>query len=181
MSTATFAFPLNVYARMLEAEEGRLDYLHYGLFEREGEPVWQAQERASQRLWAALPPPCRVLEVGIGIGTTLRRLGAAGYDAFGITPDPEQVAEVRERHGQAVRVAVSSLESLAVDKGPWDLMLLQESAQYIAPLALFEAADRLLVAEGAQLVVMDEFALQRNGPEHAGLAQTGAIDRRVGA
>lgn len=183
MSTADFAFPLNVYARMLEAGEGRLDYLHYGLFERDDEPVWQAQERASQRLWAALPPPCRVLEVGIGIGTTLRRLGEAGYQAVGITPDPAQVAEVQYRHGAAVRVLTSSLEALDRRHGPWDLMLLQESAQYIDPLALFEAADRLLVADDAQLVVMDEFAFDRCGADDTGLhdhAHFLALARRMG-
>lgn len=183
MSTARFAFPLNVYARMLELGEGRVDYLHYGLFERDDEPVWQAQERASQRLWAALPPPCRVLEVGIGVGTTLRRLGEAGYQALGITPDAAQVAEVRSRHGGAVRVLTSTLEALPAEHGPWDLMLLQESAQYIAPLALFEAADRLLVAEDAHLVVMDEFALDRLGPDHGGLHDHRhflALARRMG-
>ena len=40
-------------------------------------------------------------------------------------------------------------------------MLLQESAQYIAPQALFDAADRLLVHDRATMLVMDEFALRR--------------------
>ena len=168
MSTADFSFPLNVYARMLELDEGRLDYLHYGLFERDDEPVWQAQERASRRLWGVLPPPCRVLEVGIGVGTTLRRLCDAGYRATGITPDAAQVAEVRARLGDEVDLRVTTLEALPAQADPFDLMLLQESAQYIEPLALFEAADRLL-ADDATLVVMDEFALARRGPEDTGL------------
>jgi SAM-dependent methyltransferase len=183
VTAAAFAFPLNVYATMLEAAEGRLDYLHYGLFEHDDEPVWRAQERASQLLWSALPPPCRVLEVGIGVGTTLRRLGAAGYQAFGITPDAAQVAEVRRRHGDAVQVAVSTLEELPARQEPWDLMLLQESAQYIQPLALFEAADRLLVAEDATIVVMDEFAFERRSAADSGLhthAHFLALARRMG-
>ncbi|MBK9363547.1 MAG: GNAT family N-acetyltransferase [Rubrivivax sp.] len=169
MNIAQFAFPLNVYARMLELEEGRVDYLHYGLFEHVDEPVWRAQERATRLLWRALPPPCRVLEVGIGVGTTLRKLGEAGYRAFGITPDAAQLGEVRARHGDAVQVAQSTLETLHAHCGPWDLMLLQESAQYIEPLALFEAADRLLAPVDATIVVMDEFALRRRGPADTGL------------
>lgn len=183
MSTERFTFPLNVYARMLELGEGRLDYLHYGLFEHDDEPVWQAQERASQLLWAALPPPCRVLEVGVGVGTTLRRLGEAGYQALGISPDAAQLDEVRFRHGDAVRVLNSTLEAIVPGHDPWDLLLLQESAQYIAPLDLFEAADRLLVAEDANLVVMDEFALDRRAPEHTGLHSRGhflALAQRMG-
>jgi len=182
LSTAAFAFPLNVYARMLEGAEGRLDHLHYGLFEGEDEPVWQAQERASARLWSVLPPPCRVLEVGIGVGTTLRRLGRAGYRATGITPDAAQVAEVRRRHGDAVDARVATLEEWPAQELPFELMLLQESAQYIEPLALFEAADRLL-AEQACIVVMDEFALRREGPQDTGLhlhAHFVTLARRMG-
>lgn len=169
MNVAQFAFPLNVYARMLELDEGRVDYLHYGLFERADEPVWQAQERATALLWRVLPPPCRVLEVGIGIGTTLRRLLQAGYQPLGITPDAAQIAEVRTRLGASVPVQQSTLEELDARQGPWDLMLLQESAQYIDPLALFEAADRLLVSADATIVVMDEFALKRRSSADAGL------------
>lgn len=175
MTVASFAFPLNVYGRMLELGEGRLQHLHYGLFEREGEPVWQAQERASERLWQALPPPCRVLEVGVGVGTTLRRLADAGYRATGLTPDAAQIAEVRARHGHGLDLRTAALESFDGAGGPWELLLLQESAQYIEPLKLFEAADRLLVAEGAELVVMDEFALRRSEPGHTGLHERDAF------
>lgn len=168
MSSADFSFPLNVYARMLQREEGRLDYLHYGLFDRPDEPVWQAQERASARLWKVLPPPCRVLEVGIGVGTTLRRLGEAGYRATGITPDVAQVAEVRRRYGDDMDAQVCTLEAMCADSGRFDLLLLQESAQYIDPLALFEAADRLL-SDDACIVMMDEFALRRSAPASQGL------------
>lgn len=182
MTTAHFAFPLNVYARMLELDEGRLDYLHYGLFEHAGEPVWRAQQRASEALWRVLPAPCRVLEVGIGVGTTLRRLGLAGFRAVGITPDAEQVAEVMRRCASTLDARVSTLEALPAQPEPFDAMLLQESAQYIEPLALFEAADRLLADESC-IVVMDEFALQRPHAQAAGLhlhAHFVALARRMG-
>lgn len=183
MDARGFAFPLNVYAHMLALEEGRVDALHYGLFEREDEPVGQAQERASARLWAALPPPCRTLEVGIGLGTTLQRLQAAGYAVVGLTPDAAQVGEARARHGQGLDLRVSTLEAFDGRGGPWELMLFQESAQYIAPLDLFEAADRVLAPAGAQIVVMDEFALQRRDAGDTGLhdlAAFKALARRLG-
>ena len=90
MTAREFSFPLNVYGALLEWTQGRLDHLHYGLFDRADEPVIQAQERASERLWAQMPPPCRVLEVGIGVGTTLQRLRERGYDPLGVTPEPAQ-------------------------------------------------------------------------------------------
>lgn len=164
MNPAGFSFPLNAYAAMLQWSEGRADSLHYGLFEHAGEPIAVAQQRASDKLWALLPPPCRVLDVGVGLGTTLERLIGAGYAAHGISPDARQVAAVAARLPGA-RVEVARLEDLGADRGPWDLMLFQESAQYIEPLALFEAAQRLLAREHATIVVMDEFALERRSDE----------------
>ncbi len=169
MNIAGFGFPLNVYAALLQWTQGRVDYLHYGLFERADESIAIAQERASQRLWAQMPPPCRVLEVGIGLGTTLRRLRERGYAAHGITPDRAQIAAIIESGAQPLSIEASRLEDLGPERGPWDLMLLQESAQYIDPVALFEAAARLLDPSRASLIVMDEFALRRDGDADLGL------------
>jgi hypothetical protein len=169
MTFAQFSFPLNIYAAMLTWSEGRVDYLHYGLFERVDEPIWQAQERASAQLWARMPPPCRVLEVGIGLGHTLKRLQERGFDAVGITPEVAQVDAVRARHGDALAIETTTLEAYAPAGPRFDLMVLQESAQYIQPLALFEAADRLLNSQHATLLVMDEFALRRRSDADFGL------------
>lgn len=166
---AHFSFPLNIYAAMLAWSEGRVDYLHYGLFERVDEPIWQAQERASAQLWAQMPSPCRVLEVGIGLGHTLKRLQERGFDAVGITPEAAQVAAVRAQHGAGLAIETTTLEAYAPTGPRFDLMVLQESAQYIPPLALFEAADRLLNSEHATLLVMDEFALHRRSDTDFGL------------
>jgi hypothetical protein len=168
-ATAAFAFPLNAYARLLELREGRVDYLHFGVFESPDEPVQDAQQRASDLLWECLPPPCRLLEVGIGLGTTLARLRAAGYAATGITPDHAQVEAARQRHAGAVSVEPMRLEDFDHDAGRWQALLFQESGQYVAPLAIFDAADRLLHEGPSTLVVMDEFALDRRDDGHHGL------------
>lgn len=168
MNPAGFSFPLNAYAAMLLWSEGHADSLHYGLFERDGESVADAQRRASERLWAQLPPPPRrVLDVGVGLGTTLARLREAGYDARGITPDARQAAAVAARWPHA-GVDVTRLEDLPAAAEPFELMLFQESAQYIEPLAIFDAAARLL-APRATIVVMDEFALRRRDDDDRGL------------
>lgn len=169
MTVREFSFPLNVYGALLEWTQGSLDYLHYGLFESADDSVAQAQERASERLWAQMPPPCRVLEVGIGVGTTLYRLRERGYDAVGLTPEAAQAAYARQRHGADLAIETRRLEDLGPGHGPFDLLLLQESAQYIAPLDLFEAADRLLAHDRATLLVMDEFALRRDSEADFGL------------
>lgn len=166
---AALSFPLNVYAQLLLRQEGRVEHLHYGVFARPDEPVTAAQERAHDLLRHALPPPpARVLDVGAGLGTTLQQLREAGYEAAGITPDPAQVAWIRQRHGAATPVGCSRLEDLEPPARPYDILLFQESAQYVAPLDILAAADRLL-HDDACLVVMDEFAFQRRGPDDAGL------------
>lgn len=169
MDPAGFSFPLNAYAAMLQWSEGRADSLHYGLFEHAQEPIAQAQRRASDRLWALLPAsPARVLEVGVGLGTTLARLRRAGHLVHAISPDERQVAAVRAAQPDA-SVEVIRLEDLQPADEPWELMLLQESAQYIEPVSLFDAAHRLLAPADAALLVMDEFALQRPDAQARGL------------
>lgn len=154
-----FLFPLNAYAHLLSLDYGGFDYLHYGLFEPGAQDVRQAQERASSLLFSRLPPaPRKILEVGIGIGTTLARLAAAGYEATGITPDRQQIEYARQRHGDGLPVVGSRLEDFT--GGPFDLLLFQESAQYIDTATLFRKADALL-AEGGEILIMDEMSLRR--------------------
>ena len=151
-----FYFPLNVFMHVISAEEGEPTYLHYGLFESPGDSLRSAQERSTELLLSRLPaPPCTILEVGIGLATTLARLTSMGYDIEGITPDEKQIAFVRGRHGDAVRMHWAPLEAFATER-TYDLLLFQESSQYIDSEALFAKAEAL----APRVVVLDEFALE---------------------
>ncbi|MBK9346505.1 MAG: GNAT family N-acetyltransferase [Burkholderiales bacterium] len=161
---AEFSFPLNVYAHLIAWDDGAVDYLHYGLFAEAGEGGGRAQVRASAALMRVLPPPCRLLEIGIGLGTTLARLQAMDYAVCGITPDLSQIAEVRRRLGPNAPVRASRLEDFEENTGAWDAMLFQESAQYIDALDIFSKASQLLRPDGT-LVIMDEFAVLRRPGE----------------
>jgi len=155
-----FPFPLNVLLTVLEREEGSANVvaMHYGLFEAPGESIAAAQERSTALLLSRLPPPpARLLEVGIGLGTTLARLAAMGYAAEGLTPDPVQAAAARNRFGESIGVHVAPLEMFETDSR-YDAVFFQESAQYIESGTLFRKV-RALAAPGARLVVLDEFAL----------------------
>ena len=144
-----FTYPLNVFMHILTHEERAVRYLHYGLFVRADEPIDDAQERSTELLLSRLPPPpARLLEVGVGLGTTLARLRRLGYDAEGITPDATQAAMAE------TAVTVASLETF--DGGPYDLLLFQESSQYIDSEALFAKARSL----APRVLVLDEFATQ---------------------
>jgi hypothetical protein len=155
-----FPFPLSVLLTVLEREEGRVDAMHYGLFESAGDSIATAQERSTALLLSRLPaPPARVLEVGIGLGTTLAKLAGMGYDAEGLTPDAVQAASAKGRHGDGLRVHVSPLESFEpTTTRRYDAVFFQESSQYIESGALFRKV-RTLAAPGSRVIVLDEFAL----------------------
>ncbi len=156
-----FYYPLNVLLHLLTLEEGRVDYLHYGLFEDASEPIRAAQERSTALLLSRLPPPpARLLDVGVGLGTTLSRLTTAGYHAIGITPDEKQIAVLRDRFGDSVDVRCIAFESF--DEGRFDAVIFQESSQYIKSEALFTKAAALT----NRVIVLDEFAMREAGELH---------------
>lgn len=162
-----FLFPLNVYAYALLLEEGKVDYLHYGLFESEDASLPVAQQHSTQLLMERLPPPpCRILEVGIGLGSTLRQLIGAGYDVCGITPDSGQIRLAREKSD--AHLVCSSFEDFDGQPKGFDVILFQESSQYIDPLVIFGKALDLLADDG-HLIILDEVALRRTEFGHEGL------------
>jgi hypothetical protein len=151
-----FYYPLNVFMHILTHEEGEVPYLHYGLFESERDSLPEAQERSTELLLSRLPAaPARLLEVGIGLGTTLHRLTTLGYDAVGITPDAQQIAVVHARYGDTVDARGVAFEQFPLPDA-FDALFFQESSQYIEAAALFAKARELT----SHVIVLDEFALQ---------------------
>lgn len=163
-----FTFPLNVYAQALVFEEGRAEYLHFGLFEPGVTDLGRAQTHLTALLLSRLPaPPCRILEVGVGLATTLALLQGKGYDIHGISPDKQQIAHALARLGENAPVTCVKLENFVSGTG-FDVILFQGSAQYIEPLDLFNCALNLLKPGGTVLII-DEFALRREGEANEGL------------
>lgn len=157
-----FYYPLNVFMHILTSEEGEVPYLHYGLFESPDEPLLVAQERSTELLLARLPPPpARLLEAGIGLGTTVARLTRMGYAATGITPDDQQIAMVRARYGDGVDARCVAFEQFT-SSARFDAVLFQESSQYIESHALFAKARELT----RRVIVLDEFAMRDAGTLH---------------
>ncbi len=163
------AFPLNVFACASLLQEGQVDYLHYGLFDA-GHPDMRSAQRRSTELILARLPACgaRILEVGIGVGTTARLLGARGYRLTGISPDPAQVAIARDRVGDAARLEAVRFEDYSADAETLDVILLQESFQYLDPEHFFAEARRLLVP-GGQILILDQCRLRSTSPSESTL------------
>lgn len=162
-----FTFPLNVFMHILSREEGSVRHLHYGLFERAEDTLLEAQERSTELLLSRLPPPpAKLLEAGIGLGTLLSRLLALGYEAEGITPDEHQIAMAGP-----LPVRCAAFETF--DPGhTYDAIVFQESSQYIDSEALFRRAKAL----APRVIALDEFALQPLDEEGALHSLTGFIE-----
>ena len=162
-------FPLNVYAHALLLEAGKADYLHFGLFQNDQTSLQAAQQFSTDLLISKLPPPpCRILEVGVGLGTTFSLLNKRGYDVHGITPDAQQIAYIQESQGAGISISCHALEDFTAPAGSFDVVLFQESAQYIEPLDIFNKALDLLPLQG-DLLIIDEFALKRTQAGMEGL------------
>ncbi len=162
-------FPLNVYAHLMLLQEGNVTYLHYGLFQHGKTDLPTAQQFSTELVISRLPPPaCRILEVGIGLGTTFSLLSRLGYEVYGITPDKQQIALAHKYLGDQVPISCQRLETFAADAESFDVMLFQESAQYIEPLVIFNKAVDLLAKSGS-LLIIDEFALKRVDENAEGL------------
>jgi len=141
-------YPLNVFMHILTQDEGGVAALHYGFFDREDEPLRDAQERATSMLLQRLPPPpARILDAGCGLGTTLSKLLACGYDAIGINPDEQQIA--------MANVPIIRTRFEDVEPSPFDAIVFQESSQYIDSAALFAKAREMT----SHVIVFDEFGM----------------------
>lgn len=155
-------FPLNVYAHTLFLNEGRVNYLHYGLFESEQTNLSDAQQYSTNLIFDRLPQsPKRILEISAGFGTTAYTLTQRGYQVHSITPDGQQIAEIHRRFGTELNVTQQRFEDLVPTSENYDVILFQESAQYIEPLMIFNKAQDLLAKEG-HIFIIDEFALRRS-------------------
>ncbi|MDY6991112.1 MAG: GNAT family N-acetyltransferase [Pseudomonadota bacterium] len=159
------SFPLNVYAHSLYLQQHQVEYLHYGLLEDNEDP-WEvgalkAQQRSSELILAHLPPPpARILEIGVGLGTLSALLTQKGYQVTGISPDPYQIALAKARAINRFNLQCVSFEEFNTLAKNFDIIVLQESAQYLDTLLLFNKAYRLLTENGLMLII-DEVSLQR--------------------
>ncbi len=166
-------FPLNVYAHSLYLQEGQVDYLHYGLFQKgacvQSVQISAVQQRATDLLFIHLPePPCRILEIGLGLGTTAQQLLKRGYSLTAITPNLQEIKLAKQILNDYSVLQCARFEEFVAPAESYDVVLLQESAQYILPAALFNKAQHLLV-EGGIILIADEISLRRtplNTSEH---------------
>ncbi len=161
-------YPLNVYACCVLWEEGNVDYLHYGLFKNKQENIREAQWHSTEYILQHLPQaPADILEVGMGLGCLQQYLLQQHYHCLGISPDCKQIDIARKRVQRTDTTQCKRFEDFAHEQ-QFDAVLLQESAQYIDSLTLFNKSWKLLVTQG-KLLVLDEFRLHSTNVEQGNL------------
>lgn len=151
----TLEFPFCYYAYIID-RTGLIDYMHYGLWEDGTLQLKDAQENLASLMKSLIPDGVkRILDSGCGLGRTTHDLTAAGYDVIGISPDIRLMEMARTKYRKCEsQLVISSFEDFRSTER-FDLLLFQESAQYINIGFLFSHGKELLNTKG-YILMCDE-------------------------
>ena len=145
------------------------DHFHFGLWQEETSHI--SIEEAQQAMFEYLmtffpPPPAMVLDVGCGLGLSACLLSQKGYKVIAIAPSPEMIQYAQQTYGGA-EVEFKELGFFDEDKDVfardrYDVLLFQESAQYLSPLDAVMEKSRLLLKDNGFLIIGDEVCYDRS-------------------
>ena len=108
--------------------------------------AWRNGERICQQISSALPAGARVLEVGAGIGCTVKVFEKAGFDSQGIDPGGEFLKYSRDR--LQTNVTICSLEDLPQNQD-FDAVLLIHVIEHLrSPVTALKHIAGLLKPDG---------------------------------
>ena len=94
----------------------------------------------------------KILDVGCGDGSFLRRMRDAGWDVTGVEPDPAAVARARERYG--IPAILGSLDEAELPEASFDAITLSHVIEHVHdPVALLARCRHLLRPTGKVVVV----------------------------
>jgi 2-polyprenyl-3-methyl-5-hydroxy-6-metoxy-1,4-benzoquinol methylase len=156
--------PFNLYRLILDS-----DHLHFG-FWPENFPnltLEEAQERMFERLFVHFPdPPATVLDVGCGLGLSAYNLSQKGYHVTAISPSEVLINYAQKNYGKGnidfhVAGFLDNNDSDLMSK-KYDVILFQESLQYLNPLdSIFKKARSLLKPKGS-VIIGDEICQDKS-------------------
>jgi ubiquinone/menaquinone biosynthesis C-methylase UbiE len=140
------------------------DALHYGYWP-EGKDelsLAQAQHEHNKLLLSYFPsPPCKVLDVGCGLGLTAGELHKKGYQVTAIAPSGSLIAYAEEKHPGPDYINCGFLDDNAklqeqLQEQCYDVILFQESLQYFPDLPLIFQKAKHLLQENGRIILCDE-------------------------
>jgi len=145
------------------------DHLHFGLWQDNSSHL--SMEEAQQAMFDYLlsffpPPPAMVLDVGCGLGYSAFLLLQKGYKVTAIAPSPEMIQYAQQTYGgNGVEFNVLGFfdaDEVVFSQERYDVLLFQESAQYLSPLdAVMKKSHRLLKDNGF-LIICDEVCYDKS-------------------
>ncbi|MBI5074872.1 MAG: methyltransferase domain-containing protein [Nitrospirae bacterium] len=152
----TLEFPFCYYAYIID-RTGLIDYMHYGLWEDDTRQLKDAQENLASLMKSLIPDGVkRILDSGCGLGRTTCDLAAAGYSVIGISPDTKLMEMAKVKYGECKsQLVISSFEDYQSAE-LFDLILFQESAQYIKDIRFLFSHSKELLNKGGFILICDE-------------------------
>jgi 2-polyprenyl-3-methyl-5-hydroxy-6-metoxy-1,4-benzoquinol methylase len=145
------------------------DHLHFGLWPDElpDLDLEKAQDRMFELLLSLLPkPPADILNVGCGLGLSASMLAQKGYRVTAIAPSPELISYAKkkyEKYGVDFQVAgFFENSSERFHARQYDIILFQESFQYLHPLNTAVHRARALLREKGKVIISDEMCKDRS-------------------
>ena len=139
------------------------DHLHFGLWREDSSQL--SMEEAQQAMFEYLlsffpPPPAEVLDVGCGLGFSALLLSQRGYKVTAIAPSPEMIQYALQTYGgsgaQFRVLGFFDEDDVVFSEGRYDVLLFQESAQYVSPLDDVVKKARRLLRDNGFLIIGDE-------------------------
>ena len=173
-------FPLNVYRFVNQS-----DQLHFGCWppERPDLSVPEAQAVMSGKLLGKLPsPPLRILDVGCGLGASAGALAAQRYDVTALAPSEILIAYA-EAHHPGPRYLIAGFMDAQPEleaEDAYDVVLFQESLQYLPDLGAALRRVRKLLAPGGRLLIGDEVSYDEATRAHSAVHTAREIERHLG-
>lgn len=102
-------------------------------------------------------PKGRLLDIGCGNGDFLAMMREAGWDVFGVEPDPAAANFARETHGISVRTG--SLEEAKLPANTFDAVTLSHVIEHVYdPVELLRECRRVLTDHGKVVMVTPNVA-----------------------
>lgn len=145
------------------------DHLHFGLWP-EDKPylsMEEAQENMFNLLLSFFPePPAVILDVGCGLGYSAYLLAQRGFNIIAIAPSCELI-EYAKLHYRNDNLELFALGFSDEDRDvfqpeKYDVLFMQESAQYLGPLDKVMKKARLLLKDKGILIIGDEVCYDKS-------------------
>jgi SAM-dependent methyltransferase len=145
--------PPYCYYAYAVSKNGAVDYMHYGYWEDDTKSIAEAQEKLAEMMKSHIPAGVgRILDSGCGLGRTTSDLSKKGFDVVGISPDRNLILMAKDKYPDVQQKFVCGCFEDYEDEKRFDMVLFQESSQYIDVCKLFHKCAELLKLSGFVLI-----------------------------